>query len=503
MDDVTMPKLSDSMEVGKVIEWKVKEGDAVHEGDILAEIESDKAAMGLECFHDGVLAQIVQGDGAEVAVGAVIARIAAAGEAAAEPREAEAPAKPQPKKPTPPTKEREGEAPAEPPRERDEGRREEVERESVERGVSEEQATEAPPAAPSTLHAPPSTASAPSRQPSEDAERPTVRPHAERRDEQRGGRLAASPLARKLAQEHGIDLATLQGSGPGGRIVAADVEAAAKAGTSRPSAVDAERPTSRPHAERRDEQKEAPGLAPPTIKPSADEELPPLEVTPDEADVEEASFRLRTQARRVTASKHVIPHFYITRGVEVTALLDRKDEVKAKFGASVTHLIMLAVLKTLAQHPEANRSYDRGKIIKWKNVNLGLAVDTESGLTVAVLGKAQGLSLKELVERTGPLVERARSGKLAAEERQHASFTISNLGMFDVEHFEPIVNPPSAITLGVASALPTPVVREGGLAVGKVMRLTLSCDHRIVDGVTAARFLKDLKALLEAPETFL
>ena len=468
MYDVTMPKLSDSMEVGKIIEWKVKAGDAVHEGDILAEIESDKAAMGLECFRDGVIAQILQGDGAEVAVGALIARIAATGEAPAERGEGRGA--------------------------RDEEGREEVERERVERGAKEEKA-EAPAAAPAT---PPSTAVPSPLAPPASPPRPPA-----------SGRLAVSPLARKLAQEHGIDLATIQGSGPGGRIVAADVETALKRGEARGA-----------RGEGKTEKQKPSGPVPPTsplrprpsgpvppasglIKPSADEELPPIEVTPEEADVEEAPFRLKTQARRVTASKHVIPHFYITRGVEVTALFDRKDELKARFGASVTHLIMLAVLKALAQHPEVNRSYDRGKIITWKNVNLGLAVDTESGLTVAVLHHAQGLSLKELVERMGPLVERARTGKLAVEERQHATFTISNLGMFDVEHFQPIVNPPSAITLAVASALPTPVVRQGGLAIGKVMRLTLSCDHRIVDGATAARFLKDLKALLEAPETLL
>jgi pyruvate dehydrogenase E2 component (dihydrolipoamide acetyltransferase) len=235
----------------------------------------------------------------------------------------------------------------------------------------------------------------------------------------------------------------------------------------------------------------------PTIKPSPDEELPAIDVTEEEAEVVEASYRLKTQARRVTAAKHVIPHFYITRSVDVTRLFSRKEELKQKYGATITHLIMLAALKALKLHPEANRSYDRGRIIKWKGINLGLAVDTDAGLTIAVIRHAQELSLKEIVERTRALVEKARSGKLSPDERRHPTFTVSSLGMFDVEQFEPIINPPSAITLAAASALPAPVVKGDKVQVGQVMKLTLSCDHRIIDGVTAAKFLAELKRLLE------
>ena len=235
----------------------------------------------------------------------------------------------------------------------------------------------------------------------------------------------------------------------------------------------------------------------PAIKPSPDEELPAIDVTEDEAEVVEAAYRLKTQARRVTAAKHVIPHFYITRSIVVTRLFARKEELKRKYGATITHLVMLAVLKALKSHPEANRSYDRGRIIKWRGINLGLAVDTDEGLTVAVIRNAQGLSLEQIVERTRALVEKARTGKLSPEERRHPTFTVSSLGMFNVEQFEPIINPPSAITLAVASALAMPVVEGDKIVVGRVMKLTLSCDHRIVDGVTAARFLAELKRLLE------
>ena len=219
--------------------------------------------------------------------------------------------------------------------------------------------------------------------------------------------------------------------------------------------------------------------------------------------MQDASFRLKTQARRVIASQHAIPHFYVTRGVDVTRLMAMKDELKERSGASVTHAVMFACLRALKEHPEINRSYDRGKVIVWKTVNLGLAVETDQGLTVAVLRDAGGLTFADLVVRTRELVEHARADKLSADERRHPTFTITNLGMLDVEHFEPIINPPSSITLAVASALPATVVKEGAVFVGQVMKLTAACDHRIIDGATAARFLKDVRALLEAPDALL
>jgi pyruvate dehydrogenase E2 component (dihydrolipoamide acetyltransferase) len=284
-----------------------------------------------------------------------------------------------------------------------------------------------------------------------------------------------SPYARKLAAKLGVDYTRIEGTGVGGRIMARDVEEVAGAGAA--GAAGAAR-------------------AP---KPSADEELPPVEVAEGEAEIEEASFRLKTQARRVVASKHVIPHFYMTASADVTALLARKDALKEKYGATVTHLVMLACLKAIAAHPEINRTYDRGRVIKWKGVNLGLAIQTDQGLTVAVLRGADRLSLEGLVKGAGEVVDRARAGRLSADDRRHPTFTISNLGMYGVEHFEPIINPPSAVTLAVAAALPAPVVRGDGIHIAKVMRVSASCDHRIIEGVMAAKFLQDLTALLEDP----
>ncbi len=439
-----MPKLSDSMEEGKIVEWKVEEGAEVRAGDVLAQVESDKAVMDLECFRDGTVVEILKGDGAEVPVGELIARIREEGE-----EEAEAPAEAEAEEEVEEQEEAEEEAP------------EEAEAPEAEAEEEEEEEAEAKPRARER------------RRPIAPAEKPAI-PRK---------RVAISPYAAKIAEQKDIDYTDIQGTGPGGRIIADDIERAAK--------------------ERTGEQVEEKAPEKPREPTPADEELPPLELEEGEAEVEEAPFRLKTQARRVMASQHVIPHFYVTRGVDATELLARKDEVKERYGATVTHLVILACLRALKQHPEINRSYDRGRIIKWNGVNMGIAVDTDQGLTVAVLHDAQDLCLEELAERSGELVERARAGKLNARERSHATFTVTNLGMLDVEHFEPIINPPSSVTLAVASALPAPVVREETIRIGRVMKLTAACDHRIVEGAAAARFLSDVRALLESPDDLL
>ncbi|NQT87479.1 2-oxo acid dehydrogenase subunit E2, partial [bacterium] len=460
MYEITMPKLSDSMEEGKIIEWRVREGDEVHEGDVLAEVESDKAAMELECFQDGVLAKIVHGDGDVAPVGAVIGYIGEAGEAVAEP--------------------------------------------AVPSSAKATEGRPAPKPEPKPIPEAPKPKPAPKSRPKPV---PSLAPA--------GGRVAVSPYARKLAQQKGVDLSAIAGTGPGGRIVARDIESA-PAGQPMlpPSAAPTDvEPMARALAAQylvdlaavvgtgaegtvtvhdvAHVHEARAGVAEPAA--SADEDLPELVVREDEADVEEASYRMKTIARRVVASKHVIPHFYVTRGVDVTELLARRGEAKEKYAATVTHLLMLAIARTLGEHPAVNRSYDRGKIFTWKGIHLGIAVDTDDGLTVAVLRNAQGMDLAQIAERTRGLVEKARGGKLSPEERRHPTFTISNLGMLDVEHFQPIINPPSSVTLGVSSALPTPVIDGDSIHIGQVMRLTMSCDHRILDGAAAARVLNALK----------
>lgn len=489
MYEVTMPKLSDSMEVGKIIEWKVGEGDEVHEGDVLAEVESDKAVMELECFRDGTIEKIVHGDDTEVPVGELIAVIDTGEGAPPEEAEEEEP--------------QEEEAPAQEPEEAPEGEPEEEEEEAPAEEPEEEEA--------------------------EEEEKEEEAPESEEEERKEEERVAISPYARKLAEEKGVDYRQIEGSGPDGRIVARDIKEAAGGKTEAPPEK-AEAPSGKVNAEPLaaalavrygldlgdiegsgadgkvtvDDVVAARGEAVSAERtPLPDEEMPALEVTEEEAEVEDASFRLKTQARRVIGSQHAIPHFYVTRAADVTELLERKDKLKEQYGVTVTHLIMLACIRALEEHPEINRSYDRGRVIKWKGINLGLAVETEQGLTVAVLRGADELSLEELVDETNALVERARSGKLSGEERQHPGFTITNLGMYDVEHFEPIINPPSSITLAVASALPAAVVKDGAVEVGRLMKLTAACDHRIIDGVAAAEFLQTVRALLEAPDDLL
>jgi pyruvate dehydrogenase E2 component (dihydrolipoamide acetyltransferase) len=500
MYEIKMPRLSDSMEVGQIVEWKVEEGDEVQQGQNLADIESDKATMELECFHDGTIAKIMYAEGEEVEVGEIIAYLAEPGEEEEAPAEEEAPEE------TPEEEEAEPEEPGE----------EEPEEEAVETPaeVQEEEAEEEVEAG--------------------------AEPEAAGEE---GERVRISPYARKLAEEHDVDYSGIEGSGPDGRIIARDIKEAtggeitdeeesaaekeaAEEGTEKKEEASAE-PLAEVLAEQygvdlsrvtgsgidgritADDVLSARGAAEGAeteekeAAPSPEEELPELKVDEDEAEVEEAPFRLRTQARHVIATKHAVPHFYVTRGADVTDLIGRKDDLKENYDATLTHVIMLASVRALAEHPDINRSYDRGRIIDWNNVNLGLAVNTPKGLTVAVLQKAEELGLQEISDRTSALVEKAREGNLSPEERRHPTFVITNLGMFDVEEFQAILNPPAAVTVAVSSALPTPVVRDGEVEAGTVMKLTLSCDHRIVDGVGAAKFLRTLKDLLEDPESLL
>jgi pyruvate dehydrogenase E2 component (dihydrolipoamide acetyltransferase) len=462
--EITMPKLSDSMTEGKIVAWKVAVGQEVSEGDVLAEIESDKAVMELECFTDGTVAELLFPDEAEVKVGEVIARIAEGGESApAAGKKKAAEKKGTPPKPAKKPPEPKKEAPAaEPPRLAGPPAPRPPKAPTKEEGL----AGKARPVAATPQAAPVMPqAAAP------------VRP---------GERVRISPYARKLAEGAGVDYRQLKGSGPRGRIVAADVKAALAAAA--PVVRSAGSPATRPSS---------------PAAPLAAEELPAVEVNPDEADVTDAPYRLKTQARFVRAAGRLVPHFYVTAAVDVAELLAKKQEAKERFGATVTHLILFAAAKALGEHPEVCRTYDRDRVVAWKQINLGIAVDAKDGLTVVVLRDAGRMSLKQIVEKSGGLIEAARAGKVRPAERRNPTFTVSNLGMFGVEHFEPLPNPPSPLVLAVAAALDTPVVRDGAVVPGKVMKLTLCCDHRTIEGAPAARVLQTLKDLLEAPDTLM
>jgi pyruvate dehydrogenase E2 component (dihydrolipoamide acetyltransferase) len=217
-----------------------------------------------------------------------------------------------------------------------------------------------------------------------------------------------------------------------------------------------------------------------------------------EAEVQEVSFYQRAAIRRVSASARTVPHFYVSATVEADRLVQRKEA--AGEGITLTHLLLRAAALALERFPDANRSYDRGRWLRWNVVNLGVAVQTDAGLAVAVLRGAQGKDLPWIAEQTRDLVARARAGKLRPEERANATFTLSNLGAYGVESFTAIINPPSALTLAAGAVREAPLVRGGRVEAGRVLHVTLSCDHRVVDGVLAAQFLGDLQHRLEQPE---
>ena len=303
-----------------------------------------------------------------------------------------------------------------------------------------------------------------------------------------------STVARKLAAQMGVDLAAVTGTGPGARILQRDVEGAAGAPRA-PTAklAPSEAPTSGPEHE-----------ADPIHKMAAlDLETPEISFAPDEADVEPVSFNQLAVIRHVTASKHVIPHFYVTSQVNAEALLAAKDAHKADTGATVTHYIMRAAALALKPFQVINSSYDRKRIIKWKKVNLGLVIEAERGLTVAVAHDVADTPLAELAARTRELVDKARTGRLSIQERSNPTFVISNMGMYGVESFSAIINPPASTALAVGACITTPVAVGDAMKLAPVMKLTLSADHRLINGVDAARFLAEMKRLLEGPDALL
>jgi pyruvate dehydrogenase E2 component (dihydrolipoamide acetyltransferase) len=408
MADVLMPRLSDTMEEGVLSQWVKHEGDQVRKGDVLAVIETDKAAMEMEAYDEGVLTRILVQEGASVPIGTPIAVI---GEGAAE---AAAPS------PVP--------VPDHP-----------------ERGV-------VPPAAPAPR--PVSVAAL-------------------------AGRPPASPLARKLARERGVDLTAVKGSGPGGRIVRADIEQAAREGDSARLAPE-------------------PAAAPPV--PAAAAPLAPA--TEDAEEVPLTTVR-RLTAQRLAASAREAPHFYLTVVADAGQLLAFRAQANDRRGAdvkiSVTDLLIRACATALAVHPEVNASWDETRILRHRHVSIGIAVAIEDGLIVPVVRDADRKTLTEIAREARDLTTRARSRKLTPDELTGGTFTISNLGMYGIRQFTAVINPPQAAILAVGEAVRQPVVRGDQVATGTTMTLTLSIDHRAVDGATAAGFLTRLRELIEQP----
>jgi pyruvate dehydrogenase E2 component (dihydrolipoamide acetyltransferase) len=441
---VLMPKLSEAMETGKIIKWLKKEGDRIQAGDILAEVETDKADVEMEAFGAGVLRKILQPAGSTVPVGGLIGVIAEPDEdIAALTSGAAAPA-------AAAATEMASRPAAVPPQPR-----------------REDPAARTPtPAAGPTAPARPTVV--PAAAPAPAAARPAavMRPAAAVQSPAPGdgGRLKASPLARKIAAQSGVDLHVIQGSGPGGRIVRRDVEAASAAPAARAIA--------------------------PAVAPGVEFEDRPL--TQIRAII----------AKRMPLSKAPVPHFYVSSEVAMDRGFSLREELNALEGQpkiSFNDLVLRACALALLQHPGVNASFQGESIRVYHVAHIGIAVALEDGLITPVLRDVHAKSLGQIAIEARDLAERARQRKLRAAEMSGATFSISNLGMFDVTEFSAIINPPEGAILAVGAVRKVPVVTADGLGVGRRMMLTLSCDHRVMDGAMGARFLQDVKRLLEEP----
>jgi pyruvate dehydrogenase E2 component (dihydrolipoyllysine-residue acetyltransferase) len=417
--EIIMPRLSDTMEEGTIVAWHKQPGDKVERGDVLAEIETDKATMDLEAYDAGVLEQIVVPAGETVPIGTVVALVGS-GDGAATGAPASATTAPAKAEPQP--------------------------------------ALAAAPAAPAPA-----------------APRTAVVPAGN------GERVKASPMARAIARDLGVDLGTLTGSGPGGRIVKADVE----------SVLQAPSPAGGPGP--------APAPAPVQAAPAA----PTLMAGEDDEEVPLTNVR-KVVARRLVESMQSAPHFYLTSVIDAEALVAFRAELNQRLAGegiklSVNDLIVRACATALRANPEINVSWGGDKILRHRRIHLGIAVALDEGLIVPVVRDADQKSVTQISREAKVLVERARAGKLTPQEFQGGTFTISNLGMFGIDHFTAVINPPEAAILAVGATTPEPVVRDGRVVVRHTIKLTLSIDHRALDGAAGARFMALLKAILEDP----
>lgn len=444
--DITMPALSPTMETGTLTRWLVKVGDSVKSGDVIAEIETDKATMEVEAVDEGTITEILVPEGTEeVKVNAVIARLAGEDEDATP-----APAAKQPEaKPQPAAKEEPKPEPAQPKQTQPQA------------ALKEETRTA-------------------------EAAKPSPAPHKDG-----GERIAASPLARRIAAEKGIDLATLKGSGPHGRIVRADVESAGEApmaaqAATAPAAAATPAPT--------------PASAP---KPQA--AVPPTDVPHEEIRL---SNMRRTIARRLTESKQTVPHYYLTVDIRLDALLKLRGELNASLEAqgvklSVNDLLVKALGLALTQVPDANVSFAGDVMRKFQRADVSVAVAIPNGLITPVVRDAANKRLSTIATEMKDLATRAKDGKLQPAEYQGGTASLSNLGMYGIKQFEAVINPPEGLIIAVGAGEKRPYVVDDALQIATVMSATGSFDHRAIDGAVGAQLMAAFKRLIENPMAML
>jgi len=418
MTDILMPALSPTMEEGILAKWHVKVGDTVNAGDVIAEIETDKATMEVEAVDEGVVEAILIEAGTEgVKVNTPIARLAGEGGSAA------------------PAPQKAAEAPK---------------AEAPKAEAAPAPKTEAPKAAPAPVAA-------------------------------SGDRVKASPLARRLADINKLDLKALKGSGPRGRIIKRDIDEALKSGTGKAGAASG-----------------------PAAEPRKAQSLEQLGIPAGSYDLVPLDGMRKVIARRLTDSFRDIPHFPLTVDVELDNLLAARAKINSALEAqgikvSVNDIVIKAVAQALKQVPEANASFTPEGIAMHHNADIAMAVAIDGGLITPIVRKAETKSLSQIAKETKDLAARARDRKLKPEEFQGGTFSVSNLGMFGIRQFASIINEPQGCILSVGAGEQRPVVKNGQLAVATVMTVTLTCDHRVVDGSIGAKYITALKTLLEDP----
>jgi pyruvate dehydrogenase E2 component (dihydrolipoamide acetyltransferase) len=451
-----LPKLSPTMEEGVLVRWTKKEGDKVSPGDLIAEVETDKANMDFNVEDEGVLLKLLVKEGETVKLGAPVAIIGKAGEdvsALESQAKAGAAAKPEPKK-----------AEAKP-------------------AAKPEAKAEAKPAAKPEAKAEAKPAAKPEAKPEP---KPEAKPAS-------NGKLLASPLAKTLAIELGIDLRTVTGSGPGGRIVERDVKAAAEGGSAKAA------PEAEPEAEE---------AAPAEAKETAIAVRTPRQMVPDAdgdyTDAPTSNMRKRI-AQRLTEASRDIPQFYLMRTFDVAPLLGFRERLNTLLGdkgkVSVNDLIIKAVALALRRVPDCNASWEGDAIRHYHHVHVGVAVAIEDGLVTPVVRNADQKGIGSIAAEVRDLADRAKKRQLKGPEITGSTFTVSNLGMFSIERFTAILNPPEAGILAIGGTVDTPVVQNGQVVVGKRMTVTMTCDHRVIDGALGAKWLAAFVDLAEHPES--
>lgn len=430
-ETIAMPKLGFDMAEGTLVRWVKNEGDQINKGDVLAEIETDKATVEVESSASGLVLKHLVDEGAVVPVSTPIAVVGEEGEEVQDIPAPEAEAEPEEQAPAP---------------------------EKVEPQPSKPQPVSSPQgAAPAKEEAAPVAATTPD------------------------GRIKASPLARRVAEEENVDLSRVQGTGPGGRIVRRDVEKAMETGLPEPAPAP-EKPAGK-----------APAIAP----------LPAFTAEPREDETVQLTKLRQAIGRRMVESKTNVPHFYVTHEYKMEALMEMRAQINAMLPEgeklSVNDFIVKAVALTLREFPNLNAALDGDKVTRFGAVNIGNAVAIEGGLLTVVCKNADQKPLRQISIEVREMAGRVREGKVKSDDIEGSTFSISNMGMFDVEHFIAIINPPEAGILAVGSAMEVPVVEDGEIKPGLRMKATLSVDHRVSDGAEGARFMQALAKYLEEP----